>query len=671
MNEANQIQLFKQQSINQCVQCVTIENCSVLRRLTKILKLYRNLEMNNFEIDLNNFKMFSHCIDDFFKNNFGDFYNIMELFNDYLHYRYFHSNYVFDLFCKQHCFSVRKIFFNSSNHSQFGVSGTEKDLFDYFNTIHTVAIHSKLISPVKEIKEFSYIGKKEDEAWIQHANHKLSFYDNLYINIGSFHFQSYYGYNNNSSGELSHIKPKYKNIKEEILYNNFKNVLADSWNQTLRKSKIFYQSWASKKIRTTVNGHYIDKIINNKHTWKIDEKITEKELVVFKLYTDYDKLQFELKKCFRMGDKNTHLQRLKEFYHWRIGLSVSLTKFGKEMENNTSYYHGSNCKMIIPTNQGYFAGPLSTSSSYQVAKTFATSKGMVLELIPQFCSKLTKIFDASLISDYPEEAEYIIAGAYVKIRTIITRPLCKNFLENMNFGSSIQIPMVSFLREIFFSINLFIGDIFNMSRHLEIYVIGLLKCNVFFKDILGATCIDKLWQDVIFNNTQNLFDSNTTNTHLLFTILNLLFNEANQAMCSKTKIYFHGFSCGLCPFFQKKDIRTLSIHKTPKWTIDLEKVIVMYPNIETIIYVDFEFNTSAMNEIVHYITQKYITQKTTAISKIEFQFTTPEKYKEYFRINLNQLRILQIQMAESKWECGSSGSSGSNKIFKLKFKQLF
>ncbi len=63
-----------------------------------------------------------------------------------------------------------------------------------------------------------------------------------------------------------------------------------------------------------------------------------------------------------------------------------------------------------------FSGPLSTSSSYQVAKTFATSKGMVLKINSAY-PKLNccKAFDASLIR----------YGFY-----LLTKPkICSEFFE--------------------------------------------------------------------------------------------------------------------------------------------------------------------------------------------------------------------------------------------------
>eukprot|EP01083_Nonionella_stella_P072597 195783_1 len=74
-------------------------------------------------------------------------------------------------------------------------------------------------------------------------------------------------------------------------------------------------------------------------------------------------------------------------------------------------YHGVNQKMILnPSATQSFDGPLSTTSSYQVAATFAKSRGMILSITSQFPRlQMCKAFDASIISGYPAEQEWLIA----------------------------------------------------------------------------------------------------------------------------------------------------------------------------------------------------------------------------------------------------------------------
>ena len=303
-------------------------------------------------------------------------------------------------------------------------------------------------------------------------------------------YQSSHGFRTGQNRGLSKINPAKRNLREEVLNNTFHVISKDNWNQTLRKSKAFLESWARSKIRTVYPGSYNDEITKTNRSWDKGEELSLSEIVALKLYTDFDKLQFELKKCFRwetivdiwakdqrrvkhkdeadrQSRKNTHEDefeededndewdtkdefegdkhkdegddekshealylkdskdqkdlleaRLSQFYYWRIELMVILNKFGLKMSNNHTkssdnnliLYHGVNAKMILnPTETMAFFGPLSATSSYHVAKTFATDKGMILKITTQYPRLGTcKAFNASLISDYPEEQESVI-----------------------------------------------------------------------------------------------------------------------------------------------------------------------------------------------------------------------------------------------------------------------
>ena len=217
----------------------------------------------------------------------------------------------------------------------------------------------------------------------------------------------------------------------------------DNWNYTLSKSKIFAQSWASQSIKTKDTDYFEDIVTGHKSEWIKGVSIKLNEIVTLKLYTDFDKLQFELKKCFRFDtyddildeyddekkqyivarDKLKH--RLRSFYHWRGALLIVLKKFGTKFhgDNNIKLYHGVNAKMIVKPSQTLaFSGPLSATSSYHVAKTFATAKGMVLEITACFPRlNYSYALDASLFSDFPEEQEWLIGFMYARLLVVNTR----------------------------------------------------------------------------------------------------------------------------------------------------------------------------------------------------------------------------------------------------------
>eukprot|EP01084_Bolivina_argentea_P022361 41552_1 len=122
-----------------------------------------------------------------------------------------------------------------------------------------------------------------------------------------------------------------------------------------------------------------------------------------------------------------------------------------------------------------FYGPLSTTSSYHVAKTFATPKGMVLK-VNSYYPRLhyCLAFDASLISDYPEEQEFLIGFIYLRVLEVKTGPLIKDVTNREAWEAT---PLPSRIRVAFFAIHLFRAGTFSMSPHLEYYLIEFLKCH--------------------------------------------------------------------------------------------------------------------------------------------------------------------------------------------------
>ena len=100
------------------------------------------------------------------------------------------------------------------------------------------------------------------------------------------------------------LQPKYKNVKEEVLDNVYKQLSIENWNKTLTEVTQFKKSFAVQRMRTQSNGTYHDDAMGLEETWKRGEVPSMKELIVIKLYTDWDELQSELKKCFRIESGN-------------------------------------------------------------------------------------------------------------------------------------------------------------------------------------------------------------------------------------------------------------------------------------------------------------------------------------------------------------------------------
>eukprot|EP01084_Bolivina_argentea_P297706 512933_1 len=166
-------------------------------------------------------------------------------------------------------------------------------------------LENDAIDSVVKTKNKLYIGKKEDDEWWNHIppdNKPVDtqqIYRELVKKMGVFRWQNPHGFEAGQNQQVSHYTPQFKNIKEEVMQNKCHPLTTDNWNQTLRKSQIFLGSWAGQRVSTQFKGYYDDQITQHSAKWIQGENIKLPDILTLKLYTDFDKLQFELKKCFR------------------------------------------------------------------------------------------------------------------------------------------------------------------------------------------------------------------------------------------------------------------------------------------------------------------------------------------------------------------------------------
>merc|ERR1719242_779399 len=388
-----------------------------------------------------------------------------------------------------------------------------------------ISIESEVMTPTSN--KTAYIGETEDYKWLKKVEPKLKtldvygqgvyhekkmeeeddIYGALVEKSGVFYWQRPHGFREGESRMIRHLKPRWGNIKDEVLNHPGAPLTTDQWNQTLRKSKVFYNSFTRRQIRTRCNGYVEDQVMGHYAEWNQQEDLRLADVQALKLYTDFDSLQKALKHCLRFNvvldilesnysrkrdhiqeeeeekwrDKKAQLERsLSSFYHWKGHLTIILAKFSRPLDKDKPLYHGVDTKLIIAANRTCsFFGPISTTSSEHIAKTFATAKGMVLQITSQFprlghCNA----FNATTLSDYPEEQEYLVGHCYVRLLNVYTRPLYVRTdpprHSSLNLEHSpesmrdliTKVPLASWLREEFLVIHLFREQIFAMHPHL-------------------------------------------------------------------------------------------------------------------------------------------------------------------------------------------------------------
>jgi len=464
--------------------------------------------------------------------------------------------------------------------------------------------------PPKMKGQATYIGEKEDERWwkgIDLSNPDLSdddIYAALVEKCGVFRWQNTHGFAAGTNRELSHLKARFANIKEEALQNDYHPLSTDNWNQTLRKSDTFHKSFAREKLRSKYAGSFTDQITGQSDTWSRGEAPALQDILALKLYTDFDKLQLEFKKCFRFetiadftnaqnfddADKRAELmERLLSFFHWRGKLLIIIKKHGRKLDGKpgcpAQLWHGVNTKLIVkPTTGSLLKGPLSTTTSLQVANTFATKKGFVLKLSSQYPRMgVCYAFDVGLVSDYPEEQEWLLGSMYARVLEVRT-----------DREAVRRLPMVSQMREVFFTVHLFREQIFTMADHLADYLVQFLKVltNECCDAKASSDSNDSLMQSLCQIVHQNMKDTEKQPTPMcaeqakLIEILWHKFDEFRKRPSSAQRVKFDIISDKLKRFFMERsdeeDIET----GEKKWTPSFDRTRTVFPMVREIHFKD-------------------------------------------------------------------------------------
>ena len=195
--------------------------------------------------------------------------------------------------------------------------------------------------------------------------------------IKSYSFGFRYNYWNEN--DKNHIKPKYKNIKCELLNNTIFTI--DSRNYKLAKQKA-KQKWSSKHARRLTSDGYAEKEYNIAKS----SPISQKHIMSVIFYTDFDTLSYHFSSTFRALNKaekhDIIVCKLKnaEFANWSRLLSETVNAFGtktKDCRYDTTYYHGVSGLLVFSSFLATFNSPTSTTLQVEVASIFAKKNGAI------------------------------------------------------------------------------------------------------------------------------------------------------------------------------------------------------------------------------------------------------------------------------------------------------
>ncbi len=199
--------------------------------------------------------------------------------------------------------------------------------------------------------------------------------DNMY----SFGVRFYYDcdkYKDNNKFDLQYnkgyryndwfIPKKYANLKTELLQNKICVIRKPYYKDLYFKAKEYLKS---------------------KHVLKFCRNIAHEYLVSIMVYCNCNKFQNEFTKTFRYDGNNESMFSLKKRHSEFACLghilrqTVEISGIAIEFGQTKQFYHGINIEnMMFTSTLHKFYGPLSTSSSYEVALLFTNNNGIILEL---------------------------------------------------------------------------------------------------------------------------------------------------------------------------------------------------------------------------------------------------------------------------------------------------
>eukprot|EP01083_Nonionella_stella_P061277 159709_1 len=572
----------------------------------------------------------------------------------------------------------------------------------------------------------AYIGKKDDDEWWQDIDSTEiasvnqddnQIYVKLIQNMGVFRWQNPHGFDPGTNHEIAHYKPKHKDVKQEILNNGYYDLPVACWNLTLKNAQTFKKNWTSKTIRSYTNSLYHDQITGHKREWTKNEAISLIEIMVLKMYTDYDRLQAELKKCFHFEtmfdiikekqifeqekyvsqykiERERLKHRLETFYDWRCQLLSTLHKFGTRLhgDNNMIFYHGVNAKMLIKATQTLaFSGPLSTTRSYHVARSFATTTGMVLSITSQFPRlNYCNAFDVSLISNFPEEQEWLVGFMYVRLLKVRTNKI----VEDVNDYDQIteSQPFSSIGRSIFFAMQLFQQQIFSaneqiariQAQFLKVHRLECCECkenpqfvaeHKEYQDwdmskLCDPLCAIAHGEDGIraieinsILEQKSITDEQIPDINRMKRLTCVLWAKFEESRTNLTRVKFDIITDHLKRFFMEPnpdnevDILTNKV----KLVISLKQIVSIYPAVEEIHFLNaYKLTDHVLRELISLIEQNVKTLRKIVFLYFDYQGEGMPTNDKIFK-NPNDLDPqLQKRLKELHWimKHNENGKSG-------------
>eukprot|EP01084_Bolivina_argentea_P196129 336273_1 len=207
---------------------------------------------------------------------------------------------------------------------------------------------------------------------------------------------------------IGYVKPLHKSLKDEVVQNKYCIIDISQFNNELKKAKLHLNTAYARKITSNHNLN-----------------LTAQHLLSAMLYCNFDAYSYEFSKSYRKVSKQESKKNVRNhhasFCHMGSLLDELVNAF-EHPQNADTYYHGVDKKLNFSL-AGHWNDvfiPMSTSSCYAIAISFAAANGVVVMLYNDFMEP-GRYFQCNWISDYAAENEclFIQSGNVLRFSNII------------------------------------------------------------------------------------------------------------------------------------------------------------------------------------------------------------------------------------------------------------
>eukprot|EP01084_Bolivina_argentea_P281338 481339_1 len=268
----------------------------------------------------------------------------------------------------------------------------------------------------------------------EHAEDETQITCTKHVDKDKLNTTKYISYGFGIPHDHTQLCPSFNSIRSELLFNSISPIEDDIFQIQMIKSIQTKDSIETEKSSTQRNNNgskLITKCQYYDPQYNIlrNEPIGIRHILSMTIYSDLTDFCTAFRETFRKmpnEDDRDVIERHTQLYYYARSLSEAVQFFGCYMKENEKVRHGLTCGselFCFHKFRAHFHQPISTSSSFKVAKQFTQGNGLVLTL--KSASKCNndkhttpKYSLMSWLSDFGSEEEKLFYSSHVAFRIV-------------------------------------------------------------------------------------------------------------------------------------------------------------------------------------------------------------------------------------------------------------